>query len=72
MEAVWLIPKEDSVVFRDLNGLKTPGMNIACPFRIGMDVFFNMNHFFLILVEDISSEVDIAEINKIITSGIKR
>jgi hypothetical protein len=60
METIRFVPEQNLIVFRNLNGLKPPWMDVLCHWREGMNVFLDVNHFFGILVKEISREIYVA------------
>ena len=70
MEAIWFVPEQNFVVFGNLYGFKPSWVDVSCCLRIYVYIFFDMNHFFRVLMEEISRKVDMAEIDKIVMSGV--
>ena len=64
METIWFVPEQNFVVFGQLNGFKPPWMDVSCCPRIYVYIFFDMNHFFRVLMEKISRKVDMAKIDQ--------
>jgi hypothetical protein len=58
VKAVRLIPKEDTIVFGNLNSFKPARVDISSRVRICVDIFFDMDHLTCVLVKEITRKVD--------------